>query len=102
MVCNRGSQGLGLILVKKLLAYGYRVAAASRYANKLKEKGGEFRSEQFLPISVDLNTLDSIEESIQQTLLAFGTIDVVVNNAEYLMIAVEETPESEINKIFEV
>lgn len=34
------SQGLGLTLVKKLLASGYRVAATSRDAKKLKDAVG--------------------------------------------------------------
>jgi short-subunit dehydrogenase len=35
------SQGLGLTLVKKLLQSGYRVAATSRDAQKLKEAVGK-------------------------------------------------------------
>ena len=46
---------------------------------------------------------DSIAESIQQTVEAFGSIDVVVNNAGYGMAGtVEETAEKDIRNIFDV
>ncbi|OQP50872.1 short-chain dehydrogenase/reductase [Niastella yeongjuensis] len=97
------SQGLGLILVKKLLASGYRVAATSRNVQKLKEAVGVIDADRFLPLVVDLNNLDCIDESVQQTLQVFGRIDVVVNNAGYGMTGtVEEIAEQDIRKIFDV
>ena len=97
------SQGLGLTLVKKLLENGHRVAATSRNAQKLKEAVGVIDAERFLPLSVDLNNLDSINESIQQTVAAFSSIDVVVNNAGYGMAGtVEEITEQDIRNIFDV
>ena len=66
------SQGLGLILVKKLLDNGYRVAATSRDAHTLSESVGLIDKDRFLPLAVDLNNLDCIDESIQQTLATFG------------------------------
>jgi NAD(P)-dependent dehydrogenase (short-subunit alcohol dehydrogenase family) len=97
------SQGLGLTLVKKLLESGYRVAATSRNAQALKNAVGVIDAERFLPLAVDLNNLDCIDESIQQTLAAFGRIDVVVNNAGYGMAGtVEEIAVQDMRKIFEV
>jgi len=97
------SQGLGLTLVEQLLKSGYRVAATSRNAQKLKEAVGIIDSERFLPLAVDLNNLDCIEESIRLTVATFGNIDVVVNNAGYGMVGtVEEVTETDIRKIFEV
>ena len=97
------SQGLGLTLVKKLLESGYSVAATSRNAQVLKEAIGLVDSSRFLPLAVDLNSRDSIDESIEKTLAAFGRIDVVVNNAGYGMAGtVEETAERDIRNIFDV
>ncbi len=97
------SQGLGLTLVKKLLQSGYRVAATSRNAQKLKQAVGVIDVERFLPLSVDLNNIDSIDESVHETIAAFGRIDVVVNNAGYGMVGtVEESAEQDIRKIFDV
>src|SRR5450432_437537 len=97
------SQGLGLTLVKKLLESGYRVAATSRDAHTLSQAVGLIDSDRFLPLAVDLNNLDGIDESIQQTLVTFGRIDVVVNNAGYGMAGtVEEITEQDIRNIFNV
>lgn len=97
------SQGLGLTLVKKLLDSGYRVAATSRNAQALRTAVGVIDAESFLPLTVDLNNVDCIDESIQQTLTTFGRIDVVVNNAGYGMAGtVEEITEQDIRKIFDV
>ncbi|WP_295796761.1 SDR family NAD(P)-dependent oxidoreductase [Mucilaginibacter sp.] len=97
------SQGLGLTLIKKLLDSGYRVAATSRDAHTLSHAVGLIDSDRFLPLAVDLTNEDCIDESIRQTLAAFGRIDVVVNNAGYGMAGtVEEITEQEIRNIFNV
>jgi short-subunit dehydrogenase len=97
------SQGLGLTLVKKLLENGYRVAATSRDAHTLSQAVGLIDKDRFLPLAVDLNNLDCIDESVQQTLATFGRIDVVVNNAGYGMAGtIEEMPEQDIRNIFSV
>src|SRR5476651_1989786 len=97
------SQGLGLTLVKKLLENGHRVAATSRDAHTLSQAVGLIDRDRFLPLAVDLNNLDCIDESIKQTLAAFGRIDVVVNNAGYGMAGtLEETAEQDIRNIFNV
>jgi len=97
------SQGLGLILVKKLLENGYRVAASSRDVHTLTQAVGLIDKDRFLPLAVDLKNLDCIDESIQQTLAIFGRIDVVVNNAGYGMAGtIEEIGEQDIRNIFNV
>ena len=97
------SQGLGLTLVKKLLQNGYHVAATSRNAQALKKAVGVIDATRFLPLAVDLSNLDCIDESVQQTLAAFGRIDVVVNNAGYGMAGtVEEIDDQDLRNIFNV
>jgi len=97
------SQGLGLILVKKLLESGHRVAATSRNAQTLKNAIGVIDTNRFLPLAMDLNNPDCIEDAIKQTLTAFGRIDVVVNNAGYGMAGtLEETDEQKIRDIINV
>jgi NAD(P)-dependent dehydrogenase (short-subunit alcohol dehydrogenase family) len=94
------SQGLGLTLVKKLLESGYRVTATSRNAQALKKAVSIIDVERFLPLAVDLTNQESIAESIQQTLEAFGSIDVVVNNAGYGMAGTVEETAEKISGIF--
>lgn len=97
------SQGLGLILVKTLLEKGHRVAATSRHAQKLKNAVNVIDTNSFLPMAVDLNNIDCVDESLRQTITAFGRIDVVVNNAGYGMAGtVEEVMEEDVRRIFDV
>src|SRR5689334_1571100 len=97
------SQGLGLALVKKLLDSGYRVAATSRDAHVLHQAVGLTDTDRLLPLAVDLANPDCIDESVQQTLAAFGRIDVVVNNAGYGMAGtVEDMTEQSVRNIFNI
>ena len=97
------SQGLGLTLVKKLLDRGFRVVATSRDVLALSRAVGLTNKDNFLPLVVNLHDPESIHESIQKTLEAFGRIDVVVNNAGYGMTGtLEETAEQDILNIFNV
>ena len=97
------SQGLGLSLVKQLLAAGYRVAATSRSAGDLEKATGINDPDRFLPLEVDLANADAIRHSIEQTVARFGGIDVVVNNAGYGMEGtVEELDEKSMRAIFEI
>jgi len=97
------SQGLGLILVKKLLDKGYRVAATSRNARTLKEAVGLVDADRFLPLALDVNNSDAIGDAVGQIVAAFGRIDVLVNNAGYGMAGtLEETPDQKIASIIDI
>jgi NAD(P)-dependent dehydrogenase (short-subunit alcohol dehydrogenase family) len=97
------SQGLGLSLVKQLLSAGHRVAATSRSVSDMQKAVGSNDSLRFLPLEVDLTNTDKIHESIERTVAAFGTIDVIVNNAGYGMEGtVEELDEKAMRAIFEI
>jgi len=96
------SKGLGLTLVNKLLAQGYKVAATSRDLNALKE-AVDNSSAKFLPLEVDLTNPDSVEKAIHKTNETFGRLDVIVNNAGYgIGGAIEELSQEEILQSFNV
>jgi short-subunit dehydrogenase len=97
------SRGLGLSLVKQLIATGYRVAATSRSVKELQVSVGLNDPSHFLPLEVDLKNGEDIRQSIEKTVTSFGTIDVIVNNAGYGMEGtVEELDEKKMRDIFEI
>lgn len=96
------SKGLGLSLVKKLLNEGYRVAATSRNTASLI-KAVDKDDKDFLPLHVDLQKGENIEQALKTTHEKFGEINVVVNNAGYgIGGAVEELSNEEIHESFDV
>lgn len=96
------SKGLGLTLVKKLLGEGCRVAATSRSAEALTQAVGE-KSNDFLPLEMDLLNEKSVSSAIQKTVDAFGKIKVVVNNAGYGQLGtLEELSDKEARQNFDV
>jgi NAD(P)-dependent dehydrogenase (short-subunit alcohol dehydrogenase family) len=97
------SKGLGLALVKKLLAAGYQVAATSRNEQDLRTAVGDVNNERFLPLQVDLTNAESIADSISKAQWYFGRLDVVVNNAGYgIGGSAEELSLEEIRANFEI
>lgn len=95
------SKGLGLTLVKKLVSHGFKVAATSRRLADLERAVG--KHEHFLPLEVDLTNEKSVSEALADTLSAFGSIDVVVNNAGYGLVGgLEELSDKESRSNFDV
>ncbi|WP_072806100.1 SDR family NAD(P)-dependent oxidoreductase [Rhodococcoides yunnanense] len=97
------SRGLGLELVKKLLARGENVTATTRSPGRLAEALGDVDTQRLLALNVDLNDQDSVSDSVARTVDRFGRLDVVVNNAGYGLIgSVEDTSEAESRAMFDV
>jgi NAD(P)-dependent dehydrogenase (short-subunit alcohol dehydrogenase family) len=96
------SKGLGLSLVKKLLSEGYRVAATSRDVKRLLSGvGGE--DPNLLALDVDLVDNRNVARAIDLIIRAFGTIDVVVNNAGYGQLGtIEELSDEDTRENFDV
>lgn len=96
------SKGLGLELVLKLLKEGYQVAATSRNVSELEKMIGA-KSNNFLPLQVDLVDEKSVQLSIEATVKHFGGLDVVVNNAGFALAgALEELSDAEVRYNFDV
>jgi NAD(P)-dependent dehydrogenase (short-subunit alcohol dehydrogenase family) len=96
------SKGFGLSLVKQLLNAGHNVAATSRNITELV-KAVDVTAPNFLPLEVELGNEDSVGCAIHQTKAAFGSIDVVINNAGYgIGGSIEELTDRETRDNFEV
>jgi NAD(P)-dependent dehydrogenase (short-subunit alcohol dehydrogenase family) len=96
------SKGLGLTLVRELLAAGYAVAATSRNLEALRQAvpGADDR---FLPLHMDLSSEESVRQALVATIGTLGGLDVVVNNAGYGQLGgLEEISDQEARQNFEV
>ncbi|PRY31949.1 SDR family NAD(P)-dependent oxidoreductase [Pseudosporangium ferrugineum] len=97
------SHGLGLELVKQLLAGGDNVAATTRSTERLTAALGAADTSRLLPLRVDLTDEKDVGAAVRAVEERFGTVDVVVNNAGYgLLAAVEEVSDAEARELFDV
>lgn len=95
------SKGLGLTLVKRLLAEGYQVAATSRDVKQLQDAVGKSTS-NFLPLRVDLVNEQNVIKALSETIQTFGAINIVVNNAGYGQLgSIEELTDKEARQNFD-
>ena len=79
------SKGFGLALTKLLLTNGQKVAATSRDKKNIEAEIGS-EQEGLLALTVDLTDEKDVVRAIQEAIDHFGQIDVVVNNAGYMLL----------------
>jgi len=96
------SKGLGLSLTKQLLKAGYKVAATSRKAKDIEDTITTSK-ENLLALTVDITNEESVNSAIANTIIHFGQLDVVVNNAGYSIYgSVEALTNEEFRKTIDV
>ncbi len=84
IVVTGGGSGLGKAMTKYFLELGAKVAITSRNLEKLQNTAKELEEETggtCLPLQCDVRHYDQVEAMRDQALKAFGTIDVLLNNA---------------------
>lgn len=96
------SKGLGLSLIKTLLKQGYKVAATSRRSGEMDDLATAYK-QNLLALTVDITNEDSVNNAIKKTIIHFGKLDVVVNNAGYSIYgSVEVLSNDEFRKTIDV
>ncbi len=80
VIVTGAAQGIGRVYAKRLLSEGARVAVADIDAQGALAAANEL-GEGALGMYVDVAERSSVQTMVQQTLHAFGRIDVLVNNA---------------------
>ena len=77
------SQGLGAAIAVRLARDGYDIAACELHADRLETTLQAVRAlgREAQAIALDLRDQPSIERTFAQVVQAFGSIDVLVNNA---------------------
>jgi NAD(P)-dependent dehydrogenase (short-subunit alcohol dehydrogenase family) len=97
------SKGIGLLLTKLLLKDGHKVAATSRSVQQLESNVGEDKNEHFLPLQLDITSSSDVKSAIEQSIVYFGGLDVVVNNAGFAFVgSMEELTDEEFRKAMDV
>ncbi|SFN57652.1 NAD(P)-dependent dehydrogenase, short-chain alcohol dehydrogenase family [Paenimyroides ummariense] len=84
IIVTGGGSGLGKAMTTYFLELGAKVAITSRDIEKLQNTATELEQQTggaCLPIACDVRHYDQVESMLQQVLLAFGKVDVLLNNA---------------------
>jgi NAD(P)-dependent dehydrogenase (short-subunit alcohol dehydrogenase family) len=84
IVVTGGGSGLGKAMTKYFLELGAKVAITSRDLDKLKNTATELETQTggtCLPIQCDVRHYEEVENMLQETLKAFGKVDILLNNA---------------------
>lgn len=84
IVVTGGGSGLGKAMTKYFLELGAKVAITSRNLEKLENTARELETETggtCLGLQCDVRHYDQVESMLQQTVEAFGPVDILLNNA---------------------
>ncbi|WKS95160.1 SDR family oxidoreductase [Riemerella columbina] len=83
-IVTGGGSGLGKAMSKYFLELGAKVVITSRNLEKLKATAQELEAEtggQVLALPCDVRHYDEVTAMVEATLEAFGSIDILLNNA---------------------
>lgn len=95
------STGFGREIARTALARGARVAVTARRPESVADLVGAY-PERAVALALDVTDAGSIAAAVENTLRAFGHIDVLVNNAGYgYVAAVEEGEDAAVRGMFE-
>ena len=84
------SRGFGRELVVAALEAGDRVAATARRPEQLDDLAAQY-GDRILPLALDVTDPDRVRAALAEAHAAFGSLDVIVNNAGYANVAPIET-----------
>ncbi len=95
------STGFGREIALAALSKGHRVAVTARDPSAVTDIV-ELHGDRALALALDVTDRVAIDAAVAATLEAFGSIDVLVNNAGYgYMAAVEEGEDEEVRRLFD-
>lgn len=88
-----GSRGLGLLLARRFKAKGARLVLCARDEGELVRAREELERDggRVLTATCDITDPEQVNNVVEEAVQAFGTIDVLVNNAGIMMIGPYDT-----------
>ena len=83
-----GSRGLGLLLAREFARNGCRIAVCGRDREQLERAGADLRrlTPEVLTVRCDVSDRSQVDGLVNQVLVRFGRIDVLVNNAGIIQV----------------
>lgn len=105
VIITGASSGIGKETAKVFAKAGCKVVLASRNIDNLKKVEEEIKTfnDNVLAVQTDVNNFKSLENLIEETLKAFGKIDILINNAGFGIYGwFHQTPFEEIENIMRV
>jgi NAD(P)-dependent dehydrogenase (short-subunit alcohol dehydrogenase family) len=96
------STGFGRHLAQEVLQNGDRVAVTARNTGDVQDLVTKY-PDTAVAIQLDVTKPEQVKTAVQQAMIAFNRIDVLVNNAGIGYFgAIEESEEAEIRRMFEI
>ena len=85
IIVTGASSGIGAATARLFGQRGYRVVLAARRFDRLESLAKEIQvaGGQSLPLAADLSVLEDIQSLVENTLQAYGQIDILFNNAGF-------------------
>lgn len=99
------SSGIGAGTAKVLAANGFKVGIAARRIDKLNQLKNEITASggEALPIQMDVTDPESVKRGVEELVAAYGSIDVLVNNAGLMPLSdIESLKVDEWNQMIDV
>lgn len=91
-----GSEGIGRALVDLCLSRGAKVATCARHHDKLYRLQSEYPSYPLHTVVADVSNENDCRHFIESTIIVFGGIDILINNAGISMRALLEDVDVEV------
>jgi NAD(P)-dependent dehydrogenase (short-subunit alcohol dehydrogenase family) len=97
-----GTDGLGLSIIKKLLAMGYEVVSVCDQEERIKEANKFLKSETVLFFTGNITEEETLEKVYQYLLSEYGYVNVIINHEEVMIGGgLERTSSEEWEHVFE-
>lgn len=102
-VVTGAGRGIGRAIAARLVAEGYEVVASDRTGSMAEETAQLVASQHLTPRELDVTDPESVRMAVDETVLAFGRLDLVVNNAMWFRYApIEAVTAKDVDRMLDV